>query len=243
MTTTANENARTALVHGCGSTLGQAVVTELLRRNVRVALYDPDASALSKTEAAARSVSGDIVRLGEGGDNGEESLVKEAVGALGGLDALLNVFFPQADTDPKALGDFPQSLLTRCFAAANAMAADGRHGAIVTHTFLPAMYAGTRFDAYMPAMKGAITGVTRTLCREFGKAGIRVNCVQTGLVDMPETQAVASAVVQKVKVPVGRWATPTEVAKLMTFLVLDNGYVSGQCIIMDGGLTAGITGT
>ena len=29
----------------------------------------------------------------------------------------------------------------------------------------------------------------------------------------------------------------------MTFLALDNGYVSGQCIIMDGGLTAGLTGT
>jgi NAD(P)-dependent dehydrogenase (short-subunit alcohol dehydrogenase family) len=42
---------------------------------------------------------------------------------------------------------------------------------------------------------------------------------------------------------VGRWGTPEEVAKFVAFLVVRNGYMTGQAVIMDGGMTAGITGT
>jgi 3-oxoacyl-[acyl-carrier protein] reductase len=245
MTPTTNENARAALVHGCGSTLGRAVVVELARRKVRMALADSAslAAAVSQTREAAQAAGADAVVLGGSGAP-EESLVQAAADQLGGTpDVLINVFVPRPEADPKDLYAYPATLLERCLAAGRAMAAAGKRGTIVNHSFLPAMYAGSKFDPHLPALKGAITGVTRTLCREFGRAGIRVNNVQTGLLDIPETKAVASEMVLKVKVPVGRWATPAEVAKLMTFLALDNGYISGQCLIMDGGLTAGITST
>jgi 3-oxoacyl-[acyl-carrier protein] reductase len=243
--TTTNATGSTALIHGGGSTLGQAVALELARRKLRIALSDQASSALSEVLRAVQDAGGDAVRLAEPepGLDREEAIVRGAIEKLGGLDVLINVLVPTPETDPRSLGDYPGALLTRCLAAANAMSAAGKKGTIVNHCFLPAMYAGTKFDPYMPAIKGSITGVTRTLCRQFGKAGIRVNCVQTGLLDMPETKAVASPEVLKVKVPVGRWATCAEVAKMMTFLALDNGYISGQCIILDGGLTAGITGT
>jgi NAD(P)-dependent dehydrogenase (short-subunit alcohol dehydrogenase family) len=242
MTTHANDSVRTALIHGCGSALGQALVLELVRRKVRLALHDATAAALSQVREAAQAAGGDAVAL-DGQAGTEEALVQTAAERLGGLDSLLSVCVPSPELDPMALYTYPRALLQRCLAAAQSMVAAGKRGTIVNHCFLPAMYEGTRFDPHLPALKGAITGVTRTLCRQFGKAGIRVNCVQTGLVDIPETKAIVSEMVQKVKVPVGRWATATEVARLMTFLALDNGYVSGQCLIIDGGLTAGITGT
>ena len=246
--TTTNPGGSTALIHGAGSTLGQAVVLEFARRKLRVALCDdrtPASSTLSQVQRAVQDAGGDALTMIEPqpGPDSDEAVVRLAIDKLGGLDVLINVLVPNTETDAKALGDYPAALLARCLAAANSMAATGKKGTIVNHCFLPAMYAGSKFDPYMPALKGSITGVTRTLCRQFGKAGIRVNCVQTGLLDTPETKAIASPEVLKVKVPVGRWATCAEVAKMMAFLALDNGYISGQCIILDGGLTAGITGT
>lgn len=244
MTTTPTEE-RTALLHGGESTLGQAVAVELARRKIRLALCEgSNPGAVAGTHSAVQAAGGEAMILARpAGDNAEATLVHTAIAKLGRLDALLNVCVPTAKDEPTQLGVYPMALLARCLAACTAMANAGTKGTVVNHSFLPAMYAGTKFDPYLPALKGAITGVTRTLCRQFGKAGLRITCVQTGLLDIPETKALASAEVLQVKVPIGRWANPIEVARLMTYLALDNGYISGQCLIMDGGLTAGITGT
>jgi NAD(P)-dependent dehydrogenase (short-subunit alcohol dehydrogenase family) len=117
-----------------------------------------------------------------------------------------------------------------------------RPGVIVNHCFLPSMYAGTEIGNYFPMLKGAVTGLTRGLCRRYGKDGIRVNTVMTGLIDMPETRAMASPEVKAAKVPVGRWGTPAEIAKFVAFVALKCTYISGQCLIVDGGLTSGTTG-
>jgi 3-oxoacyl-[acyl-carrier protein] reductase len=245
--TTANDSGRAAIVHGCGNTLGKAVALELARRKVRLGLYEPgpSASQLAGIQAEVQAAGGDAHLLQDCAvaDDREEGFIGRAAEKLGRLDVLVNVFVPDPQGDPQELYGYPIRLLARGLAAANHMAAAKTAGTIVSHCFLPSMYAGTRFDVYMPELKGSITGVTRTLCRQFGRAGIRATCVQTGLLDMPETKAVASPEVLQVKVPVGRWGTPEEVARLMVFLALDNGYISGQVLILDGGLTAGITGT
>jgi 3-oxoacyl-[acyl-carrier protein] reductase len=95
----------------------------------------------------------------------------------------------------------------------------------------------------MSTLKGAVTGVTRTLCRKFGRDGVRVNCVQTGLIDLPEAREFIGPELQAVKVPIGRWGRAEDVAKLVAFLALKNRYMTGQVVIIDGGLTAGLTGT
>ena len=105
------------------------------------------------------------------------------------------------------------------------------------------MYAGTRLDGFMPIMKGAIMGLTRSLCRTLGSDGIRATCIQSGLIDAPEFRAIASPQVLQVKVPLGRWGRVDDFAKLACFLALKKTYITGQTIILDGGLTAGITGT
>ncbi len=115
--------------------------------------------------------------------------------------------------------------------------------AMINFAFLPAIYVGTSLEDYVSALRGGITGVTRTLARKFGKQGWRVTCVQAGLVDMPDTQAWVCEQVKKAPVPMKRWATPVEVAKWMVFLGADSTYTTGQGMIIDGGLTAGITGT
>jgi NAD(P)-dependent dehydrogenase (short-subunit alcohol dehydrogenase family) len=95
----------------------------------------------------------------------------------------------------------------------------------------------------MPILKGAVTGVTRLLCRKLGPDSVRVNTIQTGLLDLPETRSAANCEVLKLKPPVGRWGTAQDFAKLVGFLALRNSYMTGQAVILDGGMTAGNTGT
>ena len=162
--------------------------------------------------------------------------------ALGGLDLLVSLLVPHANTDVADLYRYPAALLARGLAAGARMGSTARPGTIVHHCFLPVAYAETPLDPSMPALKSAILGVTRTLCRRLGPSGIRVNCVLSGLVEMPETRLLAGPQVYGVNVPIGRWGRPEEIARLIRFLALEPHYISGQGLLADGGLTPGMAG-
>jgi NAD(P)-dependent dehydrogenase (short-subunit alcohol dehydrogenase family) len=238
-------NGKGALVHG-GTSLGRAVALELAKAGVRIALYDPGRDS-SQTRDEVQAAGGEAHVLngtGAASDAAEAALVAEAVAALGRLDVLINVFVPDTNADLNRLAGYSVALMARCLAAAKAMTAAGvKEGAIVNHCPLPSMYAGTRLEGFMPIMKGSITGVNRSLCRTLGNDGIRANCVQSGLIEAPEFRAIASPEVLQVKVPLGRWGRVEDFAKLVCFLALKKTYITGQSIVLDGGLTAGITGT
>jgi acetoacetyl-CoA reductase len=237
------------MIHGVDSTLGRAVALELSRREVSLVLTQSapgiasEIAGLSPAEVKVVALdSGELEHMPEDGSR-EKLLVQRAGEAFGRLDALINLCVPHAATTRQCLREYPGQLLDRTIAACKLIAGSTPRGSIVNHCFMPAMYAGTCLEQEMPMLKGAITGVTRILCRKFGPQGIRANSVQTGLIDMPETRSMASAEVLLLKPPAGRWGTPEEVAKFIAFLLLRNGYMTGQAVIMDGGLTAGITGT
>lgn len=156
---------------------------------------------------------------------------------------IFNMWFPQPNADkPETLAMYSQVLLEQSLNVTDLLK-EQTNPAIINFAFLPAIYVGTDLEDHAASLRGSITGVTRTLARKFGKANLRVSCVQAGLVDMPETQSWVSDTVKEVKVPTKRWATPEEVAKFCSFLAVDSLYTTGQTMIIDGGLTAGITGT
>jgi hypothetical protein len=160
------------------------------------------------------------------------------------VSLVFHAWFPDPyDDSPATLAMYPQQLLEHSVAMVDGLTAAHPTPAIIPFAFLPAIYVGTVLEDYTSALRGGITGVTRTLARKFGKRGLRVSCVQAGLMDMPETQAWVSDKVKQVVVPTKRWANAIEVAKFMVFLAADSTYTTGQTMIIDGGLTAGITGT
>jgi NAD(P)-dependent dehydrogenase (short-subunit alcohol dehydrogenase family) len=93
------------------------------------------------------------------------------------------------------------------------------------------------------AAKAGMLGLTRELAVELAPAGIRVNAVapgftRTGLVD----QAIADGSLNEQwmleRVPLGRLAQPDEIARVVRFLASDDAsYITGQCLIVDGGWT------
>ncbi|MEI5681750.1 SDR family oxidoreductase [Mesorhizobium sp. CGMCC 1.15528] len=113
-------------------------------------------------------------------------------------------------------------------------------GAIVLLSSVAALRAMPLADAYT-ASKGAIVALTRSWSVDYGRFGIRVNCVCPG----PTATEMMSGVIdafasnQQLQLPQQRMARPEEVASLIAFLASpESSYVSGAIIPVDGGAVA-----
>lgn len=110
-----------------------------------------------------------------------------------------------------------------------------RWGRIVFLSSLAAV-AGNRGQTSYAAAKGALLPLAKSLTRELASRGITANVVAPGLIETPETRALANWD-DLVKIcPMRRAGTPEEVAALIRFVVSEEAaYLSGQSISLDGG--------
>lgn len=108
-------------------------------------------------------------------------------------------------------------------------------GSIVSSTVGPgqAVYAAT---------KGALVSLTRALAYEYGRKGIRVNCVEPGPIDtdmFAETKELAGEEIKR-RIPLRRLGAPEDVAELVAFLLSSRAsYMTGGQFRADGGYTLG----
>lgn len=92
------------------------------------------------------------------------------------------------------------------------------------------------------ATKSALVGIARSVTRELGGKNITANVVAPGFIDTDMTAELSEELVQtyKSKIPAGRFAQPSEVAKVVRWLASDEAsYISGAVIPVDGGLGMG----
>jgi NAD(P)-dependent dehydrogenase (short-subunit alcohol dehydrogenase family) len=228
-----------ALIVG-GTSLTLAVAVEFARRGIPSAIVDDGTFDVDQVQEAARQTGGLVHVLDQTVDG--QVLVQRAAEVLEGLTSLVNICLPNPNDRLTTIMGYSEQLLVRNLSAVNCMSASGG-GSIVNHCALPIMYAGGELEDYISSLRGAITGVVRTIARKYGRQNIRCVGVQTGMLDLPEVHAWASEAVKAVEVPVKRWGTPVECAKLVAFLAIDATYITGQTLILDGGMTAGLSGT
>lgn len=92
------------------------------------------------------------------------------------------------------------------------------------------------------ATKAALVGIARSVTRELGARGITANVVAPGFIDTDMTAELPEAQQEEYKkrIPAGRFADPTEVAKVVRWLASDEAsYISGAVIPVDGGMGMG----
>lgn len=92
------------------------------------------------------------------------------------------------------------------------------------------------------ASKSALVGMARSITRELGARGITANVVAPGFIDTDMTAELSEDLQAeyKKKIPAGRFASPSEVAKVVSWLASDDAaYISGAVIPVDGGLGMG----
>lgn len=239
---------KVALVTGGASGIGRATALAFAREGARVVVGDVDVEGgteVAETVAAsggeARFVRADVRSAAQ-----VAALVGEAVAAFGGLDVAFNAagVLPELGPVVEASEDDLDAVVAVNLKGTylsvqeelRAMLPRGR-GAIV-NCASSAGLAGFPEAAAYSATKHAVVGLTRSVALEVASQGVRVNCVCPGPVRtpmlgaMPEEEAASG-------VPLGRVATPEEVADAVLWLASDGAsYVTGHALAVDGGLLA-----
>lgn len=88
------------------------------------------------------------------------------------------------------------------------------------------------------ASKAGVEAMTKTAAKEFGKFGIRANCILPGFIDTPMTETVPQKVrdIMMMQCPLRRFGRPEEVAEVISFLASDrSSYINGASIEVTGG--------
>jgi 3-oxoacyl-[acyl-carrier protein] reductase len=238
------------IVAGGAGAIGQAVVANLLRRAARVAVLDSDPDgARSFSDAAIAYLHADAAD-----EEAVAQAVPEAAALLGTIHVLVNCtgamhsepFITLADSewrrhDVDAWKAVIRSNLTATFVVssyvAEHMVLNRTKGVIVNFSSIAA--GGNRGQTAYAAAKAGVEAMTVVWARELGALGIRAVAIAPGFVDTPSTHAALSAQALqdwKRRTPLHRLATTQEIAQTVLFAI-ENDFVTGRTINVDGGLT------
>ena len=225
---------RVVLVTGSGRGIGAEIAVKAGAEGARVAVhYRQSAEGAGETAQRVRDAGGEVecfrADISDGGQ--AEGLVQQVIERFGRIDGLVNnagrtQVGPFLEIEPAHWEAVMRTDLTAAFhtcrAAIPSMLENGG-GAIVNVASRLGQMGIAETAAYSAAKAGLI-GLTRSLAREFGGRGIRVNAVAPGLIvtDMTTDLAESDEGQRRLRdMPLGRFGRPDEVADAVIFLLSD----------------------
>jgi len=247
---------KVAIITGAGRGIGFAGAQAFVREGAKVVLAEINEELGRKAEAALRAAGGEatFVQTDVSDSASVQALMARAEQLYSGLHVLYNnasVFLSKQDgpvtelaeaTWAKVLAINLDSIFLCCKYGIPLMVKSG--GGSIINTGSSASVMGIPgCDAYT-ATKGATVALTRSMAVEYGKKGIRVNCicpagiatemVKASSLDDPNFDANYFFK----RAPLGRLGEPEEIANLAVFLASDeSSYITGAIIRADGGTT------
>ena len=237
---------KVALVTGGSRGIGRACALELGKAG-----YDVVINYAGNAEAAAKTVE-DIKALGVNAEaykfdvsNKEEvdNAIAEIIEKFGRMDVLVNNAGITRDdlfirmNEDKWTAVINTNLNSAYYVSKPVvkLMMKQRSGSIVSTTSVVGLY-GNPGQANYSAAKAGLVGFTKSLAKELGVRGIRVNAVAPGFIATDMTKDLGNTDEYMKMIPLKRMGQAEDIAKAVKFLAVDADYVTGQVLQVDGGL-------
>jgi NAD(P)-dependent dehydrogenase (short-subunit alcohol dehydrogenase family) len=249
---------QTAIITGSGSGIGRAAALRLAGEGANVLLFDVNEAGVVETakqiEAAGKTCTSVVGSVAETADLAK--LFKVATTTYGRIDILANVAGISAakkqiveEIDPESIDPLFRVNLLGAFTAiqhAVPVMKAQKYGRIVNVVSIAAIHASSPGNSIYAMSKGALAALSRQLVLELSRYGITCNALAPGLVLTPMLQKRQLAALDPKEsferlarqIPVGRLGEPEEIAAAIAFLASpEASYITGQTLVVDGGMT------
>lgn len=249
--------SRIVIVTGAGSGIGQGIALRFAAQGDRVVCADIDRAKAEATVAACAGSQHLAVACDVSDEHAVNGMVAATLARYERIDVLVNnagilISKPLHETSPAEWFTILNTNLTSVYYCSHAvlpgMLAKGS-GSIINIASPHALATTTNIAAYA-ASKGGVVALTRQMAMDYGRRGVRTNCIVPGAIDTAmlrsdiahgdgwEASLAGWAKVQ----PIGRVGYPDDIAKVAAWLASDEaGFVLGATIHADGGMLAQLT--
>jgi NAD(P)-dependent dehydrogenase (short-subunit alcohol dehydrogenase family) len=229
-------------VTGAASGIGRATAILFADLGATVYVADRNAEAL---QAFARERSSSLRAVVF--EQGDRRSIEALAAAVADIDVLINnagilLYEPLLDLEWDDLDRVVETNLSGAIALTRLVGRSmvERKRGVIVHTGSQVVFNGAEFRAVYAATKAGISQFVKTAALEWGRHGVRVNCVAPGrtltainrhLLQKPEEYTEALK-----RIPLGRFGQPEDIANAFVFLASDaSAYVTGHTLVVDGG--------
>ncbi len=234
-----------ALVTGASRGIGKACAIELAKAGYDIAVnYAGNVEAATKTveELKALGVQAEAFKFDVSNQEAAAKGVEEVLAKFGRIDVLVNnagitrdgLFMRMSAENWDAVINTNLSSAFYVSQPVVKVMMKQRSGAIVNMSSVVGV-SGNAGQANYSAAKAGLIGLTKTLAKELGSRGIRVNAIAPGFINTDMTKDLDTSKFTDF-IPLKRLGEPEDIAKAVKFLAVDAEYVTGQVLEVDGGL-------
>jgi 3-oxoacyl-[acyl-carrier protein] reductase len=239
---------KTALVTGGARGIGRAIALACAQEGADIVIWDVNEQEAAKTCAEITSLGRQAFSQQVDVTNftSVEEGVNKILDKFSRIDILVNnagitkdgLLLRMGEAEWDAVLNVNLKGTFNCIKAVSKVMVKQRSGKIISIASIIGLI-GNAGQANYSASKAGVIALTKTAAKELAARNINVNAVAPGFIETDMTAKLPEQIREKMKeaIPLGRFGSPDDVAKVIVFLASEEaGYITGQTVVIDGGM-------